>query len=217
MAVPDLDLKYSSGAIKTSKSVAVGGNLTVTGTLTAGGASLAPPNTPLPADHGAIGWTGDPRLHTGTISAVNGTIYLARVPVRTAATIGTVWWCQTTGPTTPTTGQNWVGLYSSAGTLLSSVGVDGKTGNGPQNGILAAPQAVAAGFVWVALMFNAATPPVLMRAAGQSAAANVFNQAAANYQYAVNGTTAGLTALPSSFVPGSNSLTGATAFWAAVS
>ncbi|MFF3558980.1 hypothetical protein ACFYXS_02910 [Streptomyces sp. NPDC002574] len=210
MALKDIDLKYQGGVLTTSKSLAVGG-------LTVAGTPMAQPNIQLPTDHGAIAWTTDPAITTGTSNAANGFVYLARMPIRTATTITKVWWDQTTGPTTPTAGQSFAGLYSTAGTLLSSVNIDGKTGNGVQNATLDAAQAVSAGYVWMALMFNAATPPVLMRGGGQTAAANVFNQTAATYRWAVNGTTTGLTALPSSITPASNSQTGVIAFWAALS
>jgi hypothetical protein len=208
--IKDIDLKYQGGVLTTPKSLAVGG-------LSVAGTPMAQPNVQLPADHGAIAWTSDPALTTGTTATANGLVYLARMPIRTAATITKVWWDQTTGPTTPTAGQNFAGLYNSSGILLSSVNIDGKTGNGVQSATLDAAQSVTAGYVWMALMFNAATPPVLMRGGGQTAAANVFNQTAATYRWAVNGTTAGLTALPSSITPSSNSQTGVIAFWAALS
>jgi hypothetical protein len=107
-------------------------------------------------------------------------------------------------------------LYDSSGNLLSSAGLDAKTSNGIQSATLGAAQSVAGGtFLWVALVFNAATPPVLMKHGGQSAAANIANLTAATARWAVNGT--GATALASTITPSSNSQTGVQAFWAAVS
>lgn len=208
----DIDLKYEDGVLTTSKSLAVGGSLTV------GGTSLAQPNVTLPVDHGVIAWTSHPSLNTSNTLTVNGKIYLTRMPIRAAATVSKVWWCPTTGPTTPTAGQNFAGLYDSSGTLLSSVNIDSVTGTGPQSATLAAAQNIAANsYVWMALMFNAVTPPTLMRGGGLSAAANVFNQSPASYSWAVNGTTTGLTALPASITPANNSLTSAFACWGALS
>jgi hypothetical protein len=170
------------------------------------------------SDHGLISWSSDPSMNTATGQTVNGSVYLTRLNIRNSTTISTVWWTQTTGPTTPTAGQNFVGIYDSTGTLLSSVNVDAKTTNGPQSATLAVAQSVAGGtFIWVGMMFNAATPPVLMRGGGQSAAANIVNLTASTARFAVNGTTAGLTALPTPLTPASNSQTGVFAFWAAVS
>lgn len=169
-----------------------------------------------PSDHGLLAWTSDPSLNTGTFSTVNGTVYLARLNIRTTTTVTNIWWAQTTGPTTPTAGQNFAGVYDSSGNLLSSASVDSKTGGGTQSVALGTPQVIAGGsFLWVALVFNAATPPVLMRAGGQLAAANIVNLTASTARFAVNGTTQ--TALPSTITPSSNSQTGVTAFWAAVS
>ncbi|MFD9398343.1 hypothetical protein ACFWA4_05920 [Streptomyces sp. NPDC060011] len=167
-------------------------------------------------DHGLIAWSSDPSLNTGTATTVNGTVYLTRLNIRNTTTLSTVWWMHTTGPTTPTAGQNFAGVYDSAGTLLSSVNVDAKTTNGPQSATLGAPQAIAGGtFVWVAFVFNAATPPVLMRAGGQSAAGNIVNLTTPAVRFAVNGTAQ--TSLPVSITPASNSQTGVFAIWAAVS
>jgi hypothetical protein len=174
-------------------------------------------NVSLPQDHGAIAWNFHPALGSTNTTATNGSIYLARINVRSVATVSTVWWAQSTGPTSPVAGQNFAGLYSSSGTLLSSVNVDSKTGNGPQSATLSAAQTIGPGFVWLALMFNAATPPSLIRGGGLSAAGNVFGQTASIVDWAVNGTTTGLTALPASIVPGNNSQTGVLAIWAALS
>ncbi|MEV5472954.1 hypothetical protein AB0L66_11430 [Streptomyces sp. NPDC052207] len=211
MALSDIDLKYRSGVLTTTKNVAIGGTLSV------GGASVVSGGW-LPSDHGLISWSGDPSNATTSTATVNGSVYLVRLNIRYATTITKVWWCQIGGPTTPTAGQNFAGLYSSAGALLSSVNIDAKTGNGPQNATLDAAQAVSAGsFVWAAFMFNAATPPTLMKHGGGNAAANIANLTAATARWAVNGTTTGLTALPSSITPPSNSQTGVQAFWAALS
>ncbi len=180
---------------------------------------LYTPSTPSgwqAADHGLIAWSGDPSVQTSTAQSVNGSVYLTRLNIRNSTTVTNVHWAFTTGPTTPTASQNFAGIYSSAGTLLSSGNIDAKTTNGPQSVALDAAQSVAGGtFIWVAFVFNAATPPILMRGGGQSAAANTVNLSASNSRFAVNGT--GQTSLPASITPSSNSQTGVFAIWAAVS
>lgn len=170
-----------------------------------------------PADHGLVAWSSDPSVNTGNAQTVNGSVYLTRLNIRTPVTISTVWWTQTTGATTPTTGENFVGVYNSAGTLLSSVNVDAKSANNAmQSAALGAAQSLAGGsFIWVACLFNAATPPILMRGGGLTVSANMANLSTANSRFAVNGT--GQTSLPSTITPGSNSQTGVFAVWAAVS
>jgi hypothetical protein len=209
--IKDIDLKYQGGVLTTSKNVAIGGSLTV------GGASVMSGGW-VPSDHGMISWSGDPSNATTNSTPANGSIYLVRLNLRYATTITKVWWCHTSAPNTPTSGQNFAGLYSSAGTLMSSANIDAKTGNGPQSATLDAAQAVSAGsFVWAAFMFNATTPPTLLKHGGNTASGNIINLLATTARWAVNGTTTGLTALPSSITPSSNSQTGVQAYWAAVS
>ena len=207
----DIDLSYDrTGALVTGKSLKVGGTLTV------GGAPVGSPSTPQPADHGLIAWSADPNYAAGTSALASGTLYLAAVFIRAAATVSKVWWVHTAGGSGATAGQNFAGLYNSSGTLLSSVGIDSNiTTNGPQSPSLAVAQPVTAGRYWVALLVNATSPPTLARTLGASATANNLNLSGATLRYCTNGT--GLTALPSSITPASNSTTGALALPVAVS
>lgn len=208
----DIDLSYDrTGALVTSKNVKIGGTLSVAG------APVGSPATPQPSDHGLIAWTGDPASSTTSGSVgVNGTLYLARVFIRAAATVSKIWWINSAAGATATAGQNWVGLIKSDGTVLSTGSIDSvAVTNGPQSGTLAIAQPVSAGAYWAALLINATTPPTIARAAGLSSAGNNVNLTAVNYRYAVNGT--GLTAIPASITPSSNTLTGAFALWMGVS
>lgn len=205
----DIDIRYVNGAL------VAGAPLSVPG-LTVAGINGAPPSGPLPGDHNLIAWVEDPAIASTSSSLVNGTLYLTSIYLRAAATISKVWWINTTAAVTPTAGQNFVGLYSSAGNLLSSAGIDSIVNvNGSQSASLAAVQPVAAGHYWVAILVNAGTPPAMARLAGASASANNINLTAATYRFAANGT--GQTTLPSSITPGSNTTTGSIALWAAVS
>lgn len=206
----DIDLRYDrTGALTTSKSLKVGGALTV------GGTPVTAPAVAQPSDHGLISWSTDPAHASTTTNTVSGTLYLAAVFIRASATTTKIWWIHTTAGVTPTAGQNFAGLYSSTGTLLASVGIDTQAGaNGVQSATITST-ALNPGFYWVGLLFNAATAPIAARAGGQSVAANNMNLTPATYRYATNGT--GLTAMPASITPSSNSLTGASALAVAIS
>ncbi|MFI9339968.1 hypothetical protein ACIG0D_01630 [Streptomyces sp. NPDC052773] len=205
----DIDLAYDrSGALATSRTLKAPA-------VVAGGVPLTAPSQPQPADHGLIAWSADPSLAGSTSAAVSGTLYLAAVWIRSAAMISRLWWVHTTAGSGIVAGQCWAGLYDSAGARLASVGVDSEAAaNGPRSPAVA-PLAVAAGRYWVALLFNATTPPILARTAGASATANNLNLTAASLRYAVNGT--GLTALPATINPAANTSTGALSLAVAVS
>jgi hypothetical protein len=206
----DIDLAYDrSGALTTSRTLKAPA-------VVAGGVPLTAPSQPQPADHGLIAWSADPSLAGSTSAAVSGTLYLAAVWIRSAATINRLWWIHTTAGSGATAGQSWAGLYDSAGTRLSSVGIDSEvTTNGVRSPSLPAPQSVAPGRYWVALLINATTPPILARTAGASATANNLNLTGASLRYAVNGT--GLTALPATISPAANTSAGALSLAVAVS
>jgi hypothetical protein len=224
----DVDLKYADGVITTPKGLATTGALSgaslgvsgaaTLGSLTVGGQAYAVnPSQWQAEDYGLISWSSDPSIGTSTTNAVtNGTIYLSALKIRRATTITNVHWAPGTAGVTPTSGQNFAALVNSSGVILSSVGIDALVttagGNKPV-AVLGAPQAVGVGTVWVALLFNASTPPVLLRTSGQQTGTNNYGLTAATYRYAINGT--GATALPGSFTMGANTV--GPSLWVAVS
>jgi hypothetical protein len=218
VTLQDLPLVWSRlrTAWQLSGNLAVTGNLAVDGAITSAGSPLGAPFTPQPADHGLIAWSGQPDISTTTSSAaVAGTLYLRRIPIRSASTISKVWWINSAAGSGAVAGQNFAGLISSSGTVLSTGGIDSvATVGGPQFGTLATAQTVSS-WVWSALLINASSMPTVARAAGLSATGNNIGLTAATYAYAVNGTS--LTAMPASVTPGSNTLTGALALWMGVS
>lgn len=171
--------------------------------------SWLPAFTPGPQDAGLLSWSYDPcHSSTGQLT-VSGTLYLVKVPVRALQPISTVYWNASTAGATATAGQNWAGIYTSAGTLVASVGVDAQvtSANTPVNVNLSASYTpTQPGFVWVALLFNATTAPTVLRTNGSTTATNNagVSNTAASLRFATNGT--GLTALPSSITPASNSI-----------
>jgi hypothetical protein len=169
-----------------------------------------------PANHGAIAWTADPSITTYTVAATNGTLFLSAVYIPNPVTAIKIWWKIATAGATPTAGQNFVGLYNSSGTRLASVGVDGRiTTAGLYSETISV--ALTPGWYWVGFLLNSATPPQLRSSTGGVAADAAwinFNLTAAQSRYAINGT--GLTALPATITPSSNSQS-SYAIWAALS
>ena len=163
-------------------------------------------------DHGLEAWTHDPYPPQNSQIATNGTAYFVRLNVRRDVTVDAIYWVITTGGATPTATQNQVGLYSSAGTRLAVTNVDASiSGSGTQATAITAQALTAGTFVWVAFLFNAGTAPTLLRGSTFSTSPSV-NLTAATGRAVVNGT--GLTTLPASITPASNTFTGNATFWA---
>jgi hypothetical protein len=162
-------------------------------------------------DQGMITHAFDPAAMQGGIGAVAGTLYLTKLPVRSPVTLSTLWFQVTTLGTGGVAGQNWAGLYAPDGTRLSAVGCDAQFGVvGSKSAALPAPVAVAPPFVWGALLFNATGMPQFSRGS-TSGSSHSIGTAAALSRFCTNGT--GLTTLPTSIVPASNSLTGSLTFY----
>ena len=166
-----------------------------------------------PADNGLLfGACPVDAVQTGTIM-VAGTLYLVKLPARgriaaggNPLTLSTLWWGLWAAGTGASTG-SFTGLYSSAGTLLTgSADIAAKLtgGTGPFSQNLTTAQAIAPGtFVWAALLANlASTQPTIWRSASSTTVPNM-NLTAATYRYCTAGT--GLTSLPGSITPSSNS------------
>jgi hypothetical protein len=207
----DVDLSYVGGVLTTGHPMAVGGALSVAGGITAG----ADPSTPVPGDHGLLAWSHDPSLVSSSTLVTNGTVYLSSIYLRRTLTVSKCWVLVSAVGVTAVAGQNFIGLINSAGTVLSTAGMDAAVvAAGPQPGTLATPQVCPAGQYWVAMLANASTAPTLAKGGGINASGNNVNLAAATLRFATNGTTK--TAL-ANIVPGSNTTAGAIAMWAAVS
>jgi hypothetical protein len=124
------------------------------------------------------------------------------------------WGTQAAG-TTATAGQNWIGLYDSAGNRLANVGIDARITATPDLFTETISVALTPGWYWVAWVMNAATTPNTYKTNVNNIAANIlnFNLTASAYRAAINGTSQ--TTLTSTLTPSSN--TAATwEFWAAI-
>lgn len=171
-----------------------------------------------PGDSFAWTWAYDPIFADSGFLAVNGTLYLIRVNVREMPTpfTDTLWGIQTAG-VAPVAGQNWSGLYDSAGNRLVQAGIDATVaaGTGLKNIVFAStPLPAVPAHCWIALLFNAATPPTLARSASLTANMSNFGLLAfpASARFATAGT--GLTTLPATINPAANTPIAPT-IWAA--
>lgn len=192
------------------------GNWTVGGTLSAAGVTL-PMSEYVPADHGFLAWTYDPTLTTGSSTTTSGTVYLAQVVLRYAATISKAQISLGSAASGVTANQNFVGLYTSAGTRVAVTTAGAIDAALASSGVLTAtfatPYSAAAGTYWVAFVNNATTPAGLGRASTLQSTSDA-NLTAATYRWAVNGT--GQTTLPASITPASNTSTNSITLWTAV-
>jgi hypothetical protein len=169
-----------------------------------------------PVNHGVAAWAFDPTLSFNSSLLTNGTVYLTKVHISEAvAAVSLYGWVTAVG-VTPTAGQNEVGLYNSAGTLLAATNVDADiSSTGLKTTTIASQSLTAGSFYWVAMVFNAGTAPTVARATGSAGIATAVNMGltSGTYRYATNGV--GQTALPASITPGSNVATGFAGPWVA--
>jgi hypothetical protein len=170
------------------------------------------------ADGGLLAQNFDPTGAPSTIALTAGTVYLSRINIRAGMTVNNVWYAINTVGAGASTGC-FVGLYNSAGTLLSASADQGAVfagTTGPKSAALGAAQTLAAGtFVWAAMLCNLATTQVApARSAANTVNANV-NLAAAQLRFATNATVQ--TTLPATITPASNVSPGSINLWMGVS
>jgi hypothetical protein len=196
------------------------GNISGTVGVTQGGTGVSAAGGQLawlPSDQGLLAVNGDTTAMSQTTSVITaGSQYLLRVNIRAAITASTVWVNINAAGSGASTG-TFCGLINSAGTLLTGSAdcATQFTGTGAQSISLTSPQALAAGtFVWVAILSNlAVSQPGFRGWAAQTSTISDFNQTAANFRVAINGTV--ITALQS-VTPSANTATG-THIWVGLS
>lgn len=202
--VPRLSVGQSGVAgLSTTGDTAFAGDTTVTGALDVDGYALGEAT---PDAHNLVAWAYDPTMAVNTIELTGGTVYLTKLHIpRDTAVTKLYWWMAVAGATT-TAGQNFGGLYSSAGTRLVTADADATVTAtaGLQTLTVASTALTANTFVWAALVFNATTKPTVMYGSGATGTTTVCNigLTAATYRYATAGT--GQTSLPASITPASN-------------
>lgn len=189
------------------------GSVTATGSIAAGpGAVEMPPGMWLPEDHGLFAWTHDPYGAASSVIAVNGRVYVVRLPVRRDGTVDTLDWVIATAGAGPVLGQNEVGLYSAAGVRLGVTNVDADIASSGTKATVISAQDLAGGtYVFQGFVFNAATPPTLLRGSSFESSPSVGLTASTRRAAVV---ASGATALPASFNPATLSTTNCLTFWA---
>ena len=157
-----------------------------------------------PEDYGLITWAYPVMQCSGSAVPTSGTVRMVRMPRLAVSTTLTSLTCHiATAPTTPTAGQNFMGLYDSTGARVA-VSADctaAFTTTGDKIIPLTGTYAAAPGSYWVAILANAATPPAFSLCASHSDTAANFNTAAASAQF-TNGPAA-QTTLPANITMGS--------------
>lgn len=177
-----------------------------------------------PSDDSLITANYDPVLADAATQVTAGALYLTKLQVRQTAIISNLWFGITVSGAGTSTG-TFVGLYSAAGTLLTGSADVGGPGNGtfatPFESVkiaLSTPQQIIGGsWVWAAMLINlSVTMPTLYRALSDAAFVGLTDwNGVSSLRFAVNGT--GLTALPATITPGSNSTSNARSWWTGAS
>lgn len=170
-----------------------------------------------PSDVSYVSWNYDPVAAVNTLAPTGGVLYLLRLQIRDVGTLSKVWMgvASTTGAT-PTAGQNFIGLYNSAGTLMRATAdlTTALSATGEQGYTLSASVSVTPGYYWVGLLLNGATLPTFVRASGAVFGLSNGPSTTATKRIAKYGT--GLTALPSALTLANLADTG-NSFWVGVS
>lgn len=178
-----------------------------------------PANVYQSTDLGLIAWSFDPVTTSGSTSAVSGTVFLSQITLRYAQTISNLAVAIATGASGVTANQNFLGLYTSAGTRVAVTAAGAIDTAIASSGYLSqavvTPYAAAAGTYWVAYLNNATTAALLQRGTGATLSIANVGMTGAGMRYAVNGTAQ--TSLPATITPASNSATNAFPLWAAAS
>jgi hypothetical protein len=135
---------------------------------------VAYPNQPSPGRNYLLGWTGPPEMYATQAHPTAGEVYLQRIGIATAGVAANLFLYLVGSGSSMTAGQNFAGLYTLSGGILTRVAVSADlssvlTGSavpttGPGPGIALVPGvAVASGQdVWAAQLYNSSgtTPNV---------------------------------------------------------
>jgi hypothetical protein len=170
-----------------------------------------------PANQGLTAWSYDPVIGVNSSTIANGILYLSAMYPQQSATITKIYAQVVTAAITPTAGQSFVGLYSSAGTLLTSAGIDTPIASAGLMTVTVPAAAVAAGqMYWAAVLGNAATAALLARGNSLNGADTTVNAnlSAATYRFAQNGSAR--TTIPASITPSSNIVNSFAGPWMAI-
>jgi hypothetical protein len=168
-------------------------------------------------DMGYKSWAYDTAAASTPLITSTGTIYLIRLQCRRPETWTNRHLGITTAGSTLTSGQNFVGLYSSSGTRVAVSADITSTfaGTAGEKTIpFATPASVTPGFYWGAILCNGSTPVTLVRGAGSVADLGNAVVGASGRRFGTIGTG---TSLPASITPSSIAATTSNTYWVATS
>jgi hypothetical protein len=169
-----------------------------------------------PADQGFLAWSGNPAYASDTGQPSSGGIRLCKIFLRRAATISNIWVCVTTAGATLTSGQNLLGLYTSAGARVA-VTADQATAwttTGNKSAALTASYSAAAGTYYVAILSVGTTIPQFSAMSAPTVSPVNANLTVSTGRF-LSGPS-GQTSLPANITMSSNTFN-YTAYWVAVS
>ncbi|MFE2712227.1 beta strand repeat-containing protein [Streptomyces mirabilis] len=183
----------------------VGAVLTATGSATAAWQSPVAAEISGPQANGLLSWNGSVLDASGSNSLASGTVLLQKIMVPYTITFTNLLYYVGTGGSALTAGQSLVGLYSSAGTLLSGSADQSSswTSVGAKTIALTTPQTITGGagvFVWAGILSVGTTMPVVA-AFTVNSTVNLSNIGTTNANSRFASTGSSLTALPASFTP----------------
>lgn len=146
-------------------------------------------------------WTMDPVVAASASVLTTGSVYMAKLKVVTGFTTDNLYMQVTTAGGTLTAGQNFVGLYDSAGTQVAKSA--DQAANWGTSGFKiipwVAPVALTPGNYYAAILTNGATGIEIARGSARSSEMLSPNLTAANLRWSTGGTgLTGLTDLPAS-------------------
>lgn len=173
---------------------------------------------PVPADQNLIAWSMDPFNNSVAQVLTSGLLEMVRVHIPEDTTVTNIILGITTAGSGLTAGQNFAGLYDSAGTRLG-VSADQTAAwgtSGVKTTALTAPVAVSAGFYDVAFVSNGTTPPQMPRGSSLGIGADLVNVGLTAATARLTTAGAAVTALPASVVMASRTLA-ARSWWVALS
>ena len=170
-----------------------------------------------PSDVGWLAWNYDPAGVVNNSTIPTGGVQLIGVQVRAAVSCTNVIVVVNTGGSVLTSGQNFAGLYNSAGTLIGTSA--DQTTAWASTGLMTmaltgGPFALPAGLYWVSLLSNGTTSPAFGRNVNNVAGLVNGTNAAATSRY--GSILSGQHSLPGSITPASITAQGV-GFWAALS
>jgi hypothetical protein len=181
--------------------------------------NITPSQIPRPPDQNLIAWTYDPPAATASSAPTSGTVQLLRVILPQAQTVTNVLVEVAVAGATLTSAENFAGLYSAAGVLLSATA--DQSSNWLNTGLQTMPlttvqTGLAAGIYYIGLVSNGVTTPAFARGGGLAGESTMINAGltAATARFATGPATQ--STLPGTITMSSNGFA-PVPYWAALS